>query len=224
MKWFPAKRSFSIAAAAVMIAGPAHAAQIVQNLALHQSFGDFTPYDIVGNPFDPATGTLTSITAILSGTYTPSVYDAFGPSPGALTTRFFTNLGAGFPTTVGTQIIAPTGNCASSQTGGNCTYTGMPVDFSISPVVTLPLSTFISATPGPADLAYFGFTSYVPGAGGGGSDDTAFTGNLQLTYDYSVPEPTGFALLLSGLAALFYRRRAQLRRVALPPGRHPTAW
>ena len=59
-------------AAAVMLTAttPVFAATIVQDLtALSQTFGDLTPFSIVGSAFNPTLGTLTAVTATLTGFY-----------------------------------------------------------------------------------------------------------------------------------------------------------
>lgn len=64
-------RSTLAVAAMLTATTPAFASTIVQDLPATQSLGDFTPFDIDGAPFDPALGTLTAVTATLTGTLSP---------------------------------------------------------------------------------------------------------------------------------------------------------
>ncbi len=67
-------RAVLAAAAMLAIATPSVASEIVQNLSAVEDFGgDFAPYSIDGAAFNPAQGTLTGVTATLTGSYTPII-------------------------------------------------------------------------------------------------------------------------------------------------------
>jgi hypothetical protein len=205
----------TIAAAAMLTAtAPAFAATIVQNLPAVQTMGDFTPFDINGNPFNPALGTLTDVSATLMGSYTPDFFVDLCPpcaNPGIISTTYF--------------VITPEGDAANQFSGtapgspqsvvpvfsnSNTTaeYIGAPTSVDLTfdfPVV----SDFISALPGPLLLAEFGFNSSVTHTDGA-SDLTSFSGTFALTYTYgpSLPEPSSLVLLSfgAGLVLLLTRR------------------
>jgi hypothetical protein len=200
-------RRYSLIIAATMLATPALADTIVQGLPAVQAMGDFTPYNIEGALFNPTLGTLTAVTATLTGTYTPAVFEGFGSSPGTLVSSYFLfggdQLGPDtFSGNLPSQTVTPT--CASPPT--DCRYSGNPTAFSQNFTFS-DLDSFISAPSGPAIVSEFGFKSNVIAGGGGGSDFTSFAGTYVLTYTYQVPEPASLGLLSAGLALVLLLRR-----------------
>jgi hypothetical protein len=214
-----AMRTHSLMAAAAMLmaASPAVAATIVQDLPAVQSFGDFTPFDINGAAFNPALGTLTSVTATLTGSYTPIDFLDLGPfpNPGTVSTSYFVITPQGdaanqFSGSLGTQTVIPVVPSPNSA----AVYTGTPTAVDLNFAFPV-LSDFVSAVPGSTLLAEFGFLAGVEGGGAGGaSDGTTFNGTFALTYTYgptSVPEPS--SLLLLGCAASLVPVLMRRRRV-----------
>lgn len=195
------------------LASPGHATTIVQNIpGLVQTMGDFTPFDINAQPFDPATGVLQSVSIELQGSYTPQVANDLGPFPATtdLTSRLFvfaTNGGPTFNFPLGTQtgvavVVAGPGSAGIAT--GAATPVDQIVNFS-------DLSAFQTGIPGLQLLVEYGFrtSDTIPGSG---SDLTSFTGSAILTYTYEVPEP-GTALTLGlGLAGLLLGRRRAVQQ------------
>jgi hypothetical protein len=205
-------RSLIAAAAMLTVTAPAFASTIVQNLPAVQTLGDFTPFDINGNPFNPALGTLTSVTATLTGSLTPIFFSDLCPpcaNPGTISTNYFVVTPEGdaanqFTGALGSQMVVP----VFSNAGTTAEYTGTPTAVNLAfnfPV----LSDFLSAPLG--IIAEFGFNSSVPHSDGA-SDLTTFNGTFALTYTYSqsVPEPSSLVLLGlgAGLVLLLTRRRS----------------
>ena len=198
-----------LAALAPLFAAPAaSAAQIAQNLLAAETIGDLTPVRYRRDLFDPALGTLTSVTGELTGIVRPSVVADDPPFPTALlgiTWRLFSPLrGAGpgerFQGRLPDQIAAP----AVLSAFGPALYEGSPTPVDLTFNFANP-SVFIGSSSLPAALLSFGFrTSADIGHISSGSDDTRFNGNFRLTYTYqaSVPEPSGLPTLAAGVLAL----------------------
>jgi hypothetical protein len=154
---------------------------------------------VFGPSFNPALGTLDSVSAVVTGTYTPYIYLS---TPGDQTTAsvqyFFAIPGYA-------NIMGTAGNV--TLTGIGCTqcssaFTGLPVDFDFL-IDSFPnLSNFIGGQPAFATTQYGNVQAYARPAQGeswGSYDDlSSFSGQIALTYTYTVPEPSTFVLLAFG--------------------------
>ncbi|WP_394778902.1 PEP-CTERM sorting domain-containing protein [Undibacterium sp.] len=193
------------------ISSSGNAATIVQNISgLSQDLGDFTPFDIKGLPFDPANGTLQSVSVEIIGTYTPMLFNDLGPFPDTvdMNTRLFVfaeNDGGNtqsfnLPTQTGIPVVVTDPN-----SGGRTTGVASAVDhlFNFADV-----SKFITGIPGDQLLIGYGFRSSngLPGTGGA-SDLTSFNGSAIITYTFDVPEPATLMIFAIGLAGLALSRR-----------------
>ncbi len=202
-------------AASVFLAlsSSAHATVIVQNIpGLSEDLGDFTPFDINALPFDPATGTLQSVSVELHRLVcTPETANDLGPFPATtdLTTRLFVFATNGGPTSnvvLGTQTGIPV-VVASPGSAGIATGAATPVDMTFD---LSDLLAFETGIPGSQLLVEYGFrTSNTLSGAGGDSDLTSFAGSAILTYTYDVPEPSTALICGLGLAALAWSRRKQ---------------
>jgi hypothetical protein len=200
--------------AALLWTPAASAAQIVENLPAIETLGDFTPFDIAGAAlFDPALGTLTSVTGELTGIVTPENSVDLGPFPTSLATGWWVatldTACAVVETHSGSlpdQIVTPV---VSGGPYAVATYTGSPTPVDLT-FHFANLANFIGnpSPPSPC-LLDFGFRSDVGDLGhmSSGSDLTTFQGNFALIYTYAaaadpIPEPDTLLSLGVGVLTL----------------------
>jgi len=191
-------RFLSAMAFAGVVAGavPALADTITYNVPF--SFVQIGSSETVYGPqFDPYLGTLTEVSAVVTGTYLPDILGASVPSS---TSAAFWVSGEGYsggglgPTEVGTYTL----------TDGK----GPAQPFSFSTGALPGLEYYID----PNDSVAFanGFLLNIdaysqpvtPGAWGDWDDNSTFSGTVELTYTYTVPEPSSLAILAFGAGLL----------------------
>ena len=182
---------------------------VTQTIPIAQSLGDFTPFDIVAAPFNPATGVLEGVNLEIIGVVSPKTASDNGPFPASATlaSRLFvfpTNGGPdSFNRPLGSQIVP----VVLSGPGGAGISTGVPVNVDQT-FLFADLTRFVSALAGSTSLVEYGFrtSTTVPGAG---SDLTSFAGTAILTYTLkaAVPEPATALVFATGLLGLAWSRR-----------------
>ncbi len=185
----------------VAAATTASANLLVQDVTLDQPLQlNETPFSPSATGFDPALGTLQSVTGELEGS-AYVVITAGSPVAGPIVPAI-AEASLGFPIQNGPFYPVPLFASDGQITGS------FAVDFTAA----LNPSNFI-APPGPIpDLLSWGVGAFpAPGTGWGAYDeDLAFTGRIVVTYDYTVPEPSALAVLGISLLGLTFvlRRRA----------------
>jgi hypothetical protein len=188
-------------------AGPAKATTIVQDLTINQPLHENVGFSPSGYDFNPALGTLDSVTAVLEGSGSVSIY-APSPVPGNVTFGV-EKADIGLPlledSTESSSVQLTVSDRGTTLTG----YVG--VNF-LS--VSLDSIDFISSDPNLIpDLVQGGVAVFpAPDTGWGAYvEDLSFIGEITLTYTYNVPEPSVLAVLGAGLIGLTFAIR---RRVA----------
>ena len=192
---------------------PGYAATIVQDITgLSQSLGDFTPFDINAMLFNPADGTLQSVTVEMIGTYTPMTANDLGPFPSTttLTTHLFVFPTNGPPSDNQTVVLGSQSNVPVTVSGPGAAgiATGMPE--SVDQLFNFPdLAAFESGSEMP--LVEYGFrTANTLSGAGGASDLSSFSGQAIITYTYEVPEPATVLMVGIGLLGLALTRRQRV--------------
>jgi len=162
---------------------------------------------VYGPQFNPVLGTLTEVSAIVTGTYLP---DIVGPTlPSTTTAAFYEYWGGDCSCGSGNMLVG-----TYTLTNGK----GPAQAFSFSTGALPNLQNYIQ---------FFGVTtgfllnvgafseSLTPGAWGNDwNDQSTYSGTVDITYTYTVPEPSSLAILAVGAGLLglggFARRRVSV--------------
>ncbi len=204
----------AILAGATCAARSALADSITETIAFYGTV-DTGGNTVYGPVFNASLGTLTGVSVTITGTLRPSVvtYTANVPTYAQLD-GYINLLGDAWPPTIlnySTVIL--------TQNGGY--LTGPPEPFGFTASTTYGLYSYTSGpayqTTGLADLDVFLNAPY-PGAWGccGAYQDSVYSGNFAITYDYDVPEPASLALLGFGAALLPLARATRKHRQHQP--------
>ncbi len=182
-------------AGVVGIAAPAAADTITEDVAFSLT-GGLGPQTIDGPLFNPVLGTLTSVSASVSGTYTPDIVISPGSSP-----QTSANLLYAWGVT-GEQTTQSLGTYAVIQTGNTLTGPVQAFSFSTSAFPYPQNYIDIGGYPVFADGFLLNLDVYSEptsaNAWGDFDDQSMFSGNVEITYTYTVPEPSSLAILAFG--------------------------
>jgi hypothetical protein len=184
----------SLAFAALLAAtAPALADTITQDISVTGSVAN-EPTFVTGALFNPALGTLTGVSATISGTFSASVFIP-GPAP-----RQFTFALEGMLTAPNQTVSGNLGDftvTASNPAGGGL-YTGFE-GFNATVDLT-SVGDYVAGSPDATSyLASIGLDDHsISGNTGASSDFSTFAYDFDLTYTYEVPEPS--SLMMMGVA------------------------
>lgn len=196
----------------VGVAGPTLADTITYDVPF--SFNEFPATDTVYGPqFNPVLGTLTEASAIVTGAYLP---DIVGPTlPSTTTAAFYDDWGGDCSCGSGYMKVG-----IYSLSDGKAP--AQAFSFSTGPLPNLRnYIQFGGVTTGfLLNVDAFSDPS-APGAWGNDWDDVStYSGDVQVTYTYTVPEPSSFAMLAFGAGLLglggLQRWSSKSRRAGLP--------
>jgi hypothetical protein len=192
----------------VVVASPALADTITYEVAFDFTQNGIGPQTVDGPQFNPALGTLTGVSAFVSGTYLPDITGASVPSS---TTAFLSVEGVGYggggfgPANIGTYTLTDGRGPAQA------------FSFSTGPLLGLQNYIDIGGSPAFANGFLLNVDAYseppTPGTWGDFDDESLLSGNVQITYTYTVPEPSSLAILAFGASLLglgVWRRRPVL--------------
>jgi len=182
-----------LATALMAAAAPAAADTVVQTIAIAGNV-DTQPVFVTGSLFNPALGTLTGVSAVVSGQYHADIFvpadSGLGPS---ITLALAYSFGSDGSITKGVL-----GDFQASTIGGG-TYLG-ETGFDYTRTIAA-IGAYVEGSPDETNyLAALAFGAVPqPAIGLGASDDfSSWAGDLQLTYTYDpaspVPEPASNAL------------------------------
>ncbi len=192
---------FLVGLGMVAAAASASAAVVTQDVPIdHPLQLNETPFDISAPGFDSSLGTLNSVTGELEGSASVVIHPGTGYPlpPGSVQAN--AQGGLGFP-----SQSSPFYPVTLLSSGGQITGS-FGVDFTAA----LNPANFISSTPGPIpDLLSWGVAAFPTAGEGWGAydEDLAFNGQIILTYNYTVPEPSAMAVLGMGLLGLTFALR-----------------
>jgi hypothetical protein len=194
-------RCFSavVLAGFVGVAGPACADTITENVAFSFNSGDGL-MTVSGPLFNPVLGTLTSVSAVVSGSYAPDIVIAPQSSPQTSALLFYAWGVTGEQQTQSLQSYSVT------QTGN--TLTGPVQAFSFATGAFPFPQNYIDVGGYPAYASGFllNLDIYseptIAGAWGDFDDESLLSGTVQITYSYTVPEPSSLAILAFGASLL----------------------
>ncbi len=182
-----------VLAGIVGVAVPALADTISYDVAFSFYQKGIGAQTVFGPQFNPYLGTLTGVSAIVSGTYLPDITGV--DVPPSTTAAFYVD-GQGY----GGSGLGPTEVGTYTLTDGK--GPAQPFSFSASPL--LGLQYYID----PNDSAAFAngfllnvnaYSQPIPSNAWGDFDDQSmFSGNVEITYTYTVPEPSSLAILAFG--------------------------
>lgn len=213
----PALRAALVAGMALGFGGTAaRAAIIVETLPVlgrAGTFGDFG-VDVFVPRFDPALGTLTGVSARMTGTMTPALafLDLY-PTPVASPVLFSPRVALRSPASV--EVFLPANSAPITMDAGHQYAIGVPEAVDL----TVPLAPLDFTGSGTVDTYWTGHSgpsspSGPPYGSYGVEDFASLSGQLTVTYTYAaaaapagVPEPASFALFGSGLVGLLALRR-----------------
>jgi hypothetical protein len=192
-----------LAAVFLVCTAPARADTIVEDLSFNGSVENGGVF-VTGPLFNPALGTLTSVSATVTGVYDASMFLPGTGFPPSIEYSLHGNFTA--PGPFGTQPLA-LGQFLVSGNGGG-TYSGR-IGFDYTEAV-MPFGSYVEGAPNPAAfLAGLDFYAFPTNGGGLGasSDFSTWSGTLAITYTYTVPEPGSVLVLALGAAACRLSRR-----------------
>jgi hypothetical protein len=177
-------------AIAMMAATPAMADTITVDYMFSGSVAN-GPSVVTGALFNPALGTLTGVSADISGQFQANVYIP-NPEPSQLTANLDGTLNA-----PNQSISGQLGTFTLTQNGAN--YTGTE-NFDVSVNLT-SIGSYIAGSPNATNyLAEIGlYDEILAGGLGASSDLSTYEICFDLTYTYTVPEPS--SLLVMGVGA-----------------------
>ncbi len=173
---------------------------------------DETDNSVFGPQFNPALGTLTSVSEVVSGTYTPEIFPGFGSTPTPYAALYYDTYGNGTGPSPGSPLEYYT--LTTSPTGGYLTAPAQSYSFSVTSAC-LFCFTEVPGEPPFGNTFWMNIDVYsrpvAPGTWGTYDDVSPYSGTVDLTYTYTVPEPSSFAVLAFG-AGLLGLGRVQRRR------------
>ena len=193
---------------------PAHAGMITDTIAFSGASDNGSP-TITGPDFDPALGTLTSVSVTLSGTYDPMIFTTVSNAPAQSLLDAGINLdGAAQPS----QVLN-SGSYTLTQKGNYLTGPAESFKFTQSTDSAQALLDYTGG-PGSTSLGLASFDIFsnpaVAGAWGSQADDTSrFSGQFAITYAYSVPEPGTLALFAAFAGGALALRRYRGARATI---------
>ncbi len=178
---------------------PALADTITEDVAF-SFMPDLGLQTISGPLFNPVLGTLTSVSAAVSGTYTPDIIIYPGSSP-QTSARLLYDWGV-----AGEQVTQSMGTYAVTQTGNTLTGPLQAFNFSTGPFPFPQNYIDFGGYPAFADGFLLNLDVYslptTADAWGDFDDQSILSGDVQVTYTYTVPEPSSLALLAFGAGLL----------------------